>query len=246
MKKLSFFKSLSIKVIAVLTVISLFLSAGIRNAQAVDFDAVPVLGERQQQIWKSINLTITESPQYFTAPIVSFDVSDDGDIAIATGDKKILLFDYSGKLIRSFSFNDDGSYYIKWKGKNLLLIFVRGGDIVEFSLQCELISIHEVDEESINSTKAWNELRRKTTHSYNNKTYEIKNNMGSLNIFTSGTYSQLISTDKNGDSVLLYDVSQNHSAAVIIIVCFFLMIFGVGIAVPLVIIKKRKNRQLMC
>lgn len=69
-----------------------------------------------------------------------------------------------------------------------------------------------------------------TKRTNNNKTYEIRNDMGPLNIF-SFNYSQLLITDQNGDVKIIYDVNSYQITKYIIIIIIIISII-VFIIIP--------------
>ncbi len=216
----------------------MLLSAASVHAAGVDFDSMEISDKVQYEIWNNIALTEEEIPQTFDSPLVSFDISEDGQIAVATNSKKIIIMNTNGNIIRCFSFESSGSYFIQWKNDNLLLILVRGSVIAEFTSNGDFISVQGIDESGDNTIHAWNLLKKSTLQTYNNEKYQVKNDMGLLNIFTSYKYSQLVKTDEKGNSFLLYDATENHEWTVLIIVCWFCLLFGGGTAVLIVKIRK--------
>ena len=62
--------------------------------------------------------------------------------------------------------------------------------------------------------------------------YALKNNMGIFNIFLS-SYSQLITTNINGEKSIIYDVSSDQFSNMI--VAFVVIIVFIGVAVAVIV-----------
>lgn len=148
-------------------------------------------------------------------PIVSFDVSENGRILLGFKGNKVAVVD-ENKVLNFFEFSNDGSFYVQWKDNNILLLLVRGSIIVEFSQDGQLINMIEVDDNSIQNNSLWNQIAQKKHINIGQSSYCIKNNMGILNFFTS-SYSQLLKTDSNGNSTVIYDVNSAQMTKTIIL-----------------------------
>lgn len=209
-----FIKMVCIIIISLLELLSLsFYSI----ASSYGFETVDLPESQIEKIWENINLHKLDDfeVEENSLAIMSFDVSTNGNIVLGLQKNKILILNKNNDILDCFEFTNDGTFYVKWNNENVLLFMTRGTMILEFSLDGELVDMINVDVQNVNNNKLWNDVMYNTHVSKNGYSYNLKNNLGIFNLFTFKSYSQLIRSDENGDSIIIYDVNQNQLGKII-------------------------------
>lgn len=197
-------------------------------------------------VWDETNIHIIENQNEHNERIVSFDVSDNGLVALATTDRKILVMDNSGQLLKTFSFISDGSYYIQWNNDNLVLYIVRGEKSIEFTMESECVSVSKLSVAEAN--KIWNQLDQLKKIVVDDNIYEVKSEMGIINnVLFSSEYTKLVKADLDGNTIVLYNVSQKDigdtSFIVLLILSFVVLIIIVIVVALYKSIKICRNKR---
>ena len=221
--------------IVIITLLLSFIIQLNSSALSYEFETVELSESNIEKIWENINLkkydefNIEKNP----LPIVSFDVSTNENIVIGLQNNKILILDKNNIVLRCFEFTNDGTFYVKWNDENILLFMSRGTIIVEFSIDGSLINMIETDTQNVNNNELWNDIMNNTTISINGCNYSLRNDLGILNLFTFRSFSQLIKSDGNGISTIIYDANQKQLARIsstilmmslFVFVCLFMVI----------------------
>lgn len=217
----------------VLTVLLLFFCAIPAYATSLGFETSVLSEEKISEIWEYIELEKISEPfsmETCKEPIVSFDVSESGEVLLALNNNEIVVLDADNTPQYYFRFFTYGNYRVCWQGENILLFLVRSDNIVEFSLDGEQISITNADCSKGQNNRMWNELRAKKQIKAGEYTYTARNQMGFLNNFVS-SYAQLVKTNSKESSVILYDVSSVNTTKT------FLCCFAVMSVIMVVVIK---------
>ncbi len=206
------------------------------------FQPVDMTDEKIEQIWRNINVTPIKTPETLDdlkTSIVSFDVSENGNILLGFTDKRIAVIDETGKVVCFFKFRDEGAFYVQWNGENILLLMVRGSIIVEFTLDGEMVNMINADEHNRDNVYLWNDLYDIMAMEVNGYTYRMTNDLGILNFF-SPAYSLLIKTDAAGNETILYNAGKIGTNPFIV----WLVLFGfLSIFIPIVWIVSAKKRK---
>lgn len=192
-----------------------------------------------KQIWQSIDvrsLADLLSLNDIESSIVSFDVSDDGEILLGFEGNKFAVVDGTG-VVNLYEFTNDGIFYVQWNGDNILLLLVRGSIVIEINSDGHLVNMIKADESSSENNSIWNYLSRRKCIRQGEYSYCIRNDMGLFNFFTS-SYSQLIKTDSNGNTTVIYDISDTIIAKMIILL--FCAVVLVAVIVKSVVMKSTK------
>lgn len=224
----------------VLKIVSLAFILGVLCSLSVlavndGFDTDPVPENEANEIFNRFNIISGDQPYDMDNPIVSFDVSDNNWVAFGTAENIIQILDPDGNTANTLEFDLHGSYHIEWFGKNLLLYLNRELLEMEITTEGELIDVREIDESSIKSQQYWRFLSKRKEKTINNMTYQLQNDMGVLNLVAAGRYNQLIKTDNEGNTTILYDVNTSRLIKMIIIIIFFIAFFT---AVIILVFKK--------
>ena len=193
-----------------------------------EMDTLPMEQTRVEKIWKNVQMRKVEPSEEVLSPIISFDVSPNGDVAIGLKENEIRIFDRDNELVSCLKFINDGSYYIRWNEANLVIFYVRGSLLLEVTSSGDFVRMCEIDEQSLSTAKAWQQVRQNQPKTINGCTYAAKNNMGAFyNAFSGGSYSFLEKTDVNGETTLLYDVNTPLLKKKIFVTILFLTGFGI-------------------
>ena len=173
------------------------------------------------------------------APIVSFDISDDGEILLGFEGNEFAVVDEMG-VVNLYEFTNDGIFYVKWNDDNILLLLVRGSIVVEIDTDGQLVNMIKADESSSHNNSLWNYISRKKCISQGEYSYCVRNDMGLFNFFTS-SYSQLIKTDSNGNTTVIYDISDAIIAKSILLL--FCVVILIAVVVKSVVIESEKYKK---
>lgn len=222
------------KMISLLIIVCSF-SGVTAFAENQGFDTAPLPTDVVLKDYESINLRKNDEAAKIGGPIISFDVSDNNWVAFGTAENIIQILDPDGNTANTLEFDLHGSYHIEWFGKNLLLYLNRELLEMEITTEGELIDVREIDESSIKSQQYWRFLSKRKEKTINNMTYQLQNDMGVLNLVAAGRYNQLIKTDNEGNTTILYDVNTSRLIKMIIIIIFFIAFFT---AVIILVFKK--------
>ena len=188
--------------------LSFFIMGTSTFASDFGMDTIPMEASEIEKIWKNVQMRKVEPSVEILSPIISFDVSPNGDVAIGLKENEIRIFDSNNVLVSCLKFNNTGSYYIRWNEANLVIFCVRGSLLLEVTSSGDFVRMCEIDEQSLSTVKAWYQVRQNREKMVSGCTYKVKNNMGAFyNTFAAGSYSQLEKTDVDGKAILLYDVN---------------------------------------
>lgn len=205
------------------------------------FDVSDISEDKIQQIWESVDIRLVDNSYYTVSPIVNFDVNNNLDVVVGLSDNTIKIFNCNNVILKTYKFDTQGSFYVKWNNGNLVLFLVRSSFIIEFSPDCELINAVSTDDTSSNNS-VWYNLDKPHKTQINDNLYEMKNNMGVLNLFSFQTYSQLVRTDSRENTVLIYDVNSNQMikiAVVLFVILAVLIIFILIVIISFINYRKK-------
>lgn len=207
----------------------LLLTNGLPVAYAMDIErSTEVLSEEDRYaLVKNINVSMFEIEPEKRA-IECFDVSEEGFIAVGSGDseeKTICVYTKEGVFQRGYRFNCSGDFGVELDRDTPIIYLVRSNVVITVNSQGEIEKAEKVKDSSEN-TAYWNRAVFSTTQKVGETEYSIRNNMGILNILTS-SYAQLIAVDEGGEERILYDVSSNQTSKTVlflIVATFFVCI----------------------
>lgn len=209
---------------------------------AYGFKTTDLSEDEIKEIWQYINVRSSVdsvSLNDIGAPIVSFDISDDGEILLGFEGNEFAVVDEMG-VVNLYEFTNDGIFYVKWNDDNILLLLVRGSIVVEIDTDGQLVNMIKADESSSHNNSLWNYISRKKCISQGEYSYCVRNDMGLFNFFTS-SYSQLIKTDSNGNTTVIYDISDAIIAKSILLL--FCVVILIAVVVKSVVIESEKYKK---
>ena len=217
------------------------------------FDTVEISEDEIARVWPKFNFRKSEDEvtlENIGLPIESFDVAENGRLLLGFKGNKIAIVD-ENNILNLFEFKTEGVFYVQWNGDNFLLYIVRGSIILELSQDGQLINYIETDTTSFQNVQLWNQACNRHKIDLGQYSYELQNKNW-LENFGKVAYSQLIRSDANGNSVILYDAGSQHHifSAAIRIIIVLIVIGGVAyIFVPFIIFeigKRRMNKTGIC
>ncbi|SEW32783.1 hypothetical protein [[Clostridium] fimetarium] len=219
------------------------LGSGLKTSAMTTGFTTESMNSEKQKLFKS-NINIISLHSYVkTNPIVCFDVNNDGLIALGFDDdshKTICVYNPDGEFIYGYSFESSGSFGVEWDGGNILIYFVRSDVAALFNSSATCLELKMISNSTENNTY-WNHTVFEKKRIVGKNEYEIKNDLGILNIVLP-SYSQLIKTDENGIKTMLYNVNDSYGAKILVIlvgIIIFIIIVVVGI------IKEFKKKNIV-
>jgi hypothetical protein len=197
--------------------------------------------EKQQTFLSNIDISLLHSDADIRSKfIVCFDVNEDGLIALGFADsinKSVCIYSSDFTFKYGYSFKSSGSFGIEWDKNNLIIYFVRSDVAASFDERGTCIEIKSIRNTSENNSYWNNTVSSKKRHVGDDQ-YIIKNDMGIFSYFGS-SYSQLIKINKNGEELILYDVSD---AKIVRTIISFLAVIILLVVAILTIVKSMQKR----
>jgi hypothetical protein len=174
----------------------------------------------QLQTWEYMNFKIVadnKTIEDYNYSFNSFDVSENGDLLIGiysmTQEKVLYVEQETGNVIE-YSVDTDGSFYVNFNGNNIQVFFVKGDFIVEFTKECELVTIYDAPGDTKSS-------KNKTMENGDKYYSTNKSKFASNNV----RFSQLVKESATGEKVVVYDGTKGAVASNIVITIIVLIIF---------------------
>ena len=174
------------------------------SALNTGFSVVDISEEEQEKIEGNLQLApITSEPIKY--PIACFDVREDGMLVIGSNvgiHKQMICVYNQGEFQYGYIFTSAGDFGVEWDGDRINLCFVRGDRVVSVDIDGQILQISKIEDTYANRSY-WDDVRA-NKKSAQGQTYAIQNDLGILNLFAMG-YSQLTSTNADGQTTVLYD-----------------------------------------
>lgn len=174
------------------------------NALTTEFSVVDISEEEQEKIEGNLQLApITSEPIKY--PIACFDVREDGMLVIGSNvgiHKQMICVYNQGEFQYGYIFTSAGDFGVEWDGDRINLCFVRGDRVVSVDIDGQILQISKIEDTYANRSY-WDDVRANKKSAQGQK-YAIQNDLGILNLFAMG-YSQLTSTNADGQTTVLYD-----------------------------------------
>lgn len=172
--------------------------------------------------------------------ILSYDVSESGDIVISFPNNKLGVFDENMNFLFELSFDNGGAYGALWHGKNILLVDVRYPAVVECSEDGEAVNSYTVI--SNNYYYCFVEKRLRKCGEYE---YYCKNNGEDGSELTHYAYYTTLrrTSEENGEEILYKsdNIIDGEQLAK-----FFILLFlagsatVIGVFVRMIVVCRRK------
>ena len=231
------------RILLAICIIISFLWNGSGNVLAMNtgFSTENMAPNDQQIFLSNINLyLITEEPKKST--ITCFDVNDNGLIVVGSEGstkKSVSVYTSDGTFNYGYAFNCSGSFGVEWDDNNIIIYFVRSDVAALFDAAGTNLELKKIQDTTDNNSY-WNHSVYSTQRTINEEQYSMRNNMGLLNIFAS-SYSQLIKTNSDGNTVIIYDASSEYTTRFVTI--FIAVILFVAFIVLIIILQFKKLKK---
>ena len=225
------------KKVLLITCVLLFsiiiLQNSVVNVSALNtgFSVVDISEEEQEKIEGNLQLTlITSEPTKF--PVACFDVREDGMLVIgcdAGPYKKTICVYNQGEFQYGYTFKSAGTFGVEWDGDLINLCTVRSSLVISIDANGRILQISKIEDTYANNSYWYDVGANKK--SVQDQTYAIQNDLGLLNLFAIN-YSQLTSTNADGQTTVLYDARTIASAVSLILtiaIPVFVVIVVVGV-----------------
>ena len=188
--------------------------------------------DMQENVIDYMDITmLDEAPK---SKIIScFDVNENGLIAIGSNtmlEQIISVYSADGEFLYGYEFELDGMFGVEWDEDLIIIYTVCGDSAIAVDKTGKIVEILDIID-TPESDEYWDTVFS-TRRVVGQDKYTIRNDMGILNLFLS-SYSQLLKTDVNGETTIIYDVNTFHLIKTIFIV--LAIIIFVGIVTTLVV-----------
>ena len=174
------------------------------SALNTGFAVADISEDEQEKIEGNLQLKlITSEPTKY--PVACFDVREDGMLVIGSDsgiDKKTICIYDQGEFQYGYTFTSAGDFYVEWDGDLINLCTVRSGLVISIDANGQILQISKIEDTYANRSY-WDDVRANKKSAQGQK-YAIQNDLGILNLFAMG-YSQLTSTNADGQTTVLYD-----------------------------------------
>ncbi len=187
--------------------------------------------EEQEKIEGNLEITlITSEPTKF--PVACFDVREDGMLVIGSevgGNEKTICVYNQGEFQYGYTFKSAGNFGVEWDGDLINLCTVRSDLVISIDANGQILQISKIEDTYANNSY-WYEVSAKEKNAQG-QTYAIQNDLGFLNLFAMN-YSQLTSTNADGQTTVLYDARTIASAVSLLLtitIPVFVVIVVVGV-----------------
>lgn len=211
------------------------------SAMNTVFSTEQLIEKEKSTFLENVNISFVEAaPPRRT--IECFDVNQDGLIVLgeSSSDKKMVcVYSEKGVFQYGYSFSCSGNFGVEWDENNINIYFSRSNIIMSVDHTGEVVDILKV-QNTIDNNSYLNNKIYSTTRIVDGAKYELKNDIGFLNIFTS-SYSQVVRTTSDNDSIVLYDATSTQLTHTSIIFVFVVIMIGVSIGVLIWLLIKLKR-----
>ena len=201
------------------------------SALNTGFAVADISEDEQEKIEGNLQLKlITSEPTKY--PVACFDVREDGMLVIGSDsgiDKKTICIYDQGEFQYGYTFTSAGDFYVEWDGDLINLCTVRSGLVISIDANGQILQISKIEDTFANNSY-WYDVRA-NEKSVQDQTYTIQNDLGILNFFAIN-YSQLTSTNADGQTTVLYDARTIASAVSLLLtitIPVFVVIVVVGV-----------------
>ena len=173
-------------------------------------------------------------------PIVCFDVNENGLLVLGSRiatQNTIAVYTHDGIFQYGYQFESNGDFAIEWANDCVAIYLARSNVklVIDQAGNCkEMYTILD---------PAWFSKICVSQRAIGNCLYEMRNNMGIFN-FLASSYSQLVMTDADGLTIILYDAHDSHIIKIIFVFAFVLLLVGIALGTIISpIIKANKNNN---
>lgn len=187
------------------------------SAMTTGFEVEEIPESQIEKIIANLNVNV-----FYEEPtkkgIDCFDVSGTGHIAVGSvgNDPHVCIYDSNGDFLYGLSFSVAGAFDIEWNDDKLIIYTVRGNNAILVGADGGVEEICSIKDTAENSYY-WRKTINSNIRIVDGNTYEIRTNMGILDHF-SPAKTQILVTDSNGVSKIIYDINAEYTVKFIIII----------------------------
>ena len=208
MKRL-FIKALFVLLLAIIYVTFVSVSTFAMN---VGFSTEEFSPEEHQRRMARINIEFSKEPPG-RRTIECFDVNEKGMIALGYNKfgstSTICVFSSNGEFQYCYEYENSGSFTFEWDGDNLVIWDIRSGSAKSVDPSGKVLELRDVPS-TYENTKYYRTHLLSPERYVGNVKYELRNDLGLLNLFAVQTYSQLVVIDEDGVEHVIYDASTTQ------------------------------------
>lgn len=179
------------------------ISAPYAKADTVDSPSVSLSEEEKASFLKSIHFEVLEGA-HSNDGIRSFDISEDGTVALAVGNSDIYVYDPSGNFQYGFRLKPQGVFGIEFLDSFLTIVFARGDQIIFIDQSGVCADVRKASNTNAHHNKVAKILNR-TTKEISKGSYQLERDIGFGN-----SYSTLVAIDGQGNRTVLHDFTTPH------------------------------------
>ena len=243
MKKVVSFKCLCILIILV----SVFSISAFAVYQNVGLEFSEADEDQERDFVKNINLTHLKTEPKKEA-IVCFNVSQSGLIAIGSDRRDtyrtVCVYSDNGEFLYGYGFESYKSFYVDFDDDQLIICFVSGDNALKLDDSGNVVDLMVIKDTSENNSY-WRNVLNSTERDINGTIYALKNNAGIFNIFSMGSYAQLVISAADGEEVVFYNAGSSHIIKGILIFAFFVVFAIVAAYSAYSRMKSKKSSELI-
>lgn len=171
--------------------------------------------------------------------IQSYDVSDNGQIAIAFSNKTIGVFDNDMNFLYQLSFIKDGSFGVLWLDESLLFIDPRS----EVAVACGNDGVPECFYEITGPSNYYEFVLERIRKQGNDRYYCTNGSEGNFSFVHYEYYTILKRTSGEGKEEILYEVNTLFDGTFGVKLCIFVYVSIYVISAIVVLIYKKLNKK---
>lgn len=219
----------------IFTIILLLLILVTEGAEVVavntGFSTESLSEDDTNTLLKNVNISMLADEPSKKA-IECFDVNEDGLIAIgcsSSENKTVCIYTSDGIFQYGYSFKCSGNFGIELDKSVLNIYLVRSDIAIAVNSAGEIESTLKIQNTSKNNSY-WNDCVFSTRRKIGSTEYFLENDMGILNLFAS-SYSQLITTNTNGEESIIYDVNSAQFSKMVVNVGAVIVFICLAVAV---------------
>lgn len=192
-------KNVRLKILLILYVLMVFSEMTLIQVHASELELKPKTYNESNPYKFKVSYTWTSEGQ----TIQSYDVSDNGQIAIAFSNQTIGVFDNDMNFLYQLSFINDGAYGVLWLDESLLFIALRSKTAVAFGND----GVPEYFYEIIGPSNYYSEFVLERIRKQGNDRYYCTNGSeGNISLVHYAYYTILKRTSGEGKEEILYEV----------------------------------------
>lgn len=192
------------------------------NATTIGLQTYSLPEEEKTEFIEGLDIERLDNDDQKSA-ILSFDVRDDGTVAIAIGGGIIYVYDQSGEFQYGFRIDSNGDFGIEFQNEMLAIVFIRGEFVALFDSTAECVDVQRASNLNQHLPRIL-EILDRTVKEVAGKSYVLERD-----IEVGAGYSRFVKIDEHGERTVLYDVTTNHKISQVLLIVSIIGVFSFGI-----------------